>query len=81
MCGSGKVEIERVVGLISVLSSDNRETTYLSKVVELKDEFLGKVVNSSPDDPSDTNGTYHQNRSKPPAYRITHSFRICVQRH
>jgi hypothetical protein len=66
MCWSGEVQIERVVGLLSALPCQKRETTHLSKVVKLKDEFLGEVVDPSPNDPSDTDGTYHQNRSEPP---------------
>jgi hypothetical protein len=34
--------------------------THLSEVVELKDEFLGEVIDPSPDNPSNTNGTLNQ---------------------
>lgn len=33
--------------------------THLAEVVQLKDELFGQVVDSSPDDPSHTDRTYH----------------------
>jgi len=62
MRGSREIEIERVVGLLSAILFDPMEA-YFSKIVKLKDKFLGEVIHSSPDNPSNTNSTYHQLQS------------------
>jgi hypothetical protein len=60
MGGSREIEIERVVGLSSAYTLQLIMDTHLSEVVELKDEFLGEVIDPSPDNPSNTNGTLNQ---------------------